>query len=424
MEIKTRFAPSPTGSMHIGSVRTALYAYLIAKKAKGIFSLRIEDTDQARLVEGSVEDIIATLKWLGLEFDGEIIYQSKRQDIYKEHAKKLIEKGAAYEKEGAIYFKTKKEGKSKIVDLVGNREIEFDNFTQDDFVILKSDGYPTYHLAHVVDDHLMETNPVIRGAEWISSIPKHVQLFEAFGWVIPQYAHLPIILGTDKSKLSKRHGAKAASEFRQDGFLAEAILNYMAFLGWTPSSGKEILSIDEMIEGFDLGDVNLANPVFDITKLEWMNGEYIRKLSDGELLKKLQEFLVDHSNKQKISLVVPLIKERIKKLSDFVPLTDFLWEVPEYDKQEFDKLKVKSKKEILTKILEKMENMEKPWRTDVFEKTFRELAEELGEKAGDLFQLIRVAVSGQLVTPPLFESIKILGEEETLIRVESAIGLW
>ena len=424
MEIKTRFAPSPTGSMHIGSVRTALYAYLIAKKAKGIFSLRIEDTDQARLVEGSVEDIIATLKWLGLEFDGEIIYQSKRQDIYKEHAKKLIEKGAAYENMGAIYFKTKKEGKSKIIDLVGNREIEFENSTQDDFVILKSGSYPTYHLAHVVDDHLMETNPVIRGAEWISSIPKHVQLFKAFGWVIPQYAHLPIILGTDKSKLSKRHGAKAASEFRQDGFLAEAILNYMAFLGWTPSSGKEILSIDEMIEGFDLGDVNLANPVFDITKLEWMNGEYIRKLSDGELLKKLQEFLVDHSNKQKISLVVPLIKERIKKLSDFVPLTDFLWEVPEYDKQEFDKLKVKSKKEILTKILEKMENMEKPWRTDVFEKTFRELAEELGEKAGDLFQLIRVAVSGQLVTPPLFESIKILGEEETLIRVESAIGLW
>ena len=424
MEIKTRFAPSPTGSMHIGSVRTALYAYLIAKKAKGIFSLRIEDTDQARLVEGSVEDIIATLKWLGLEFDGEIIYQSKRQDIYKEHAKKLVDGGFAYENMGAIYFKTKKEGKSKIIDLVGNREIEFENSTQDDFVILKSGSYPSYHLAHVVDDHLMETNPVIRGAEWISSIPKHVQLFEAFGWVIPQYAHLPIILGTDKSKLSKRHGAKAASEFRQDGFLAEAILNYMAFLGWTPSSGKEILSIDEMIEGFDLGDVNLANPVFDITKLEWMNGEYIRKLSDGELLKKLQEFLVDHSNKQKISLVVLLIKERIKKLSDFVPLTDFLWEVPEYDKQEFDKLKVKSKKEILTKILEKMENMEKPWRTDVFEKTFRELAEELGEKAGDLFQLIRVAVSGQLVTPPLFESIKILGEEETLIRVESAIGLW
>ena len=280
MGIKTRFAPSPTGALHIGSVRTALYAYLVAKKAKGTFSLRIEDTDQARLVEGAVEDIVDTLKWLGLEFDGEIIYQSKRLDVYKEYAQKLISEKKAYENMGAVYFKTDKEAKSKIIDLVGNREIEFDNSTQDDFVILKSDSYPTYHLAHVVDDHLMETNPVIRGAEWISSIPKHVQLFKAFGWQVPQYAHLPIILGTDKSKLSKRHGAKAASEFRQDGFLAEAILNYMAFLGWTPPSGKEILSLDEMIEEFDLEDVNLANPVFDITKLEWMNGEYIRKLSD------------------------------------------------------------------------------------------------------------------------------------------------
>ncbi len=421
MEIKTRFAPSPTGLMHIGGVRTALYAYLIAKKAKGAFSLRIEDTDRERFVEGATEDIINILKWLGLQFDGEIIYQSKRLDVYKEYAQKLVSEKKAYEKDGALWFKVNLSGKTSIVDLVGTRKIEFENSTQKDFVILKSDGYPTYHLAHVVDDHLMETNPVIRGAEWISSIPKHVQLFEAFGWTVPQYAHLPIILGTDKSKLSKRHGAKAASEFRQDGFLPEAILNYMAFLGWTPPSGKEILTLTEMIEEFDLGDVNLANPVFDITKLEWMNGEYIRKLSNEELLKRLQDFLVDHPAKEKIAPAVPLIKNRIKKLSDFVPLTDFLWEKPEYDKSQFEKLKIKNQKETLQKILEKMESMEKPWQADVFEKTFRELAEELGEKAGDLFQLIRVAVSGQLVTPPLFESIQILGEEETLERVSEAL---
>jgi len=226
--IKTRFAPSPTGALHIGGVRTALYEYLVAKKGNGTFSLRIEDTDRARIVEDSPEDIIETLNWLGLEVDGEPIFQSKRADIYKEHAKKLVMGEFAYEQDGAIYFKTKKEGKTSIVDLVGNRKIEFDNATQDDFVILKSDGFPTYHLAHVVDDHLMETNPVIRGAEWISSIPKHVMLFEAFGWELPQYAHLPIILGPDKSKLSKRHGAKPASEFRKDGFLPEAILNFMA----------------------------------------------------------------------------------------------------------------------------------------------------------------------------------------------------
>ncbi len=383
--------------------------------------MRIEDTDRERFVEGATEDIINILKWLGLQFDGEIIYQSKRLDVYKEYAQKLVSEKKAYEKDGALWFKVNLSGKTSIVDLVGTRKIEFENSTQKDFVILKSDGYPTYHLAHVVDDHLMETNPVIRGAEWISSIPKHVQLFEAFGWTVPQYAHLPIILGTDKSKLSKRHGAKAASEFRQDGFLPEAILNYMAFLGWTPPSGKEILTLTEMIEEFDLGDVNLANPVFDITKLEWMNGEYIRKLSNEELLKRLQDFLVDHPAKEKIAPAVPLIKNRIKKLSDFVPLTDFLWEKPEYDKSQFEKLKIKNQKETLQKILEKMESMEKPWQADVFEKTFRELAEELGEKAGDLFQLIRVAVSGQLVTPPLFESIQILGEEETLERVSEAL---
>lgn len=430
MKVKTRFAPSPTGSMHIGSVRTALYAYLLARKNQGTFSLRVEDTDQARLVEGSVEDIIKTLNWLGLKFDGEIIYQSKRLDLYKEHVKKLIDKKFAYEKDGAIYFKTKKEGKTKITDLVGNREIEFDNATQDDFVILKSDGFPTYHLAHVVDDHLMETSPVIRGAEWISSIPKHVMLFEAFGWQVPDYAHLPIILGSDKSKLSKRHGAKPASEFQQDGFLAEAILNYMAFLGWTPSSGKEILSLGEMVAEFDLKDVHLTNPVFDITKLEWLNGEYIRKMSDEELTKRLQEFLVDHPNKEKIGPVVPLIKERIKKLSDFVPLTDFLWEKPEYDQEIFNKIisghPERSEgsldlKSLLQKILEKLEQIKSPWSADVFEKTFRDLAEELKIKAGDLFQLIRVAVSGQLVTPPLFESIQILGEEEAVARIKQAL---
>ncbi|OGE29361.1 hypothetical protein A2867_03340 [Candidatus Daviesbacteria bacterium RIFCSPHIGHO2_01_FULL_40_11] len=419
--IKTRFAPSPTGALHIGGVRTALYEYLVAKKGNGTFSLRIEDTDRARIVEGSPEDIIETLNWLGLEVDGEPIFQSKRADIYKEHAKKLVMGEFAYEQDGAIYFKTKKEGKTSIVDLVGNRKIEFDNATQDDFVILKSDGFPTYHLAHVVDDHLMETNPVIRGAEWISSIPKHVMLFEAFGWELPQYAHLPIILGPDKSKLSKRHGAKPASEFRKDGFLPEAILNFMALLGWTPPSGKEILSLSEMISEFDLSDVNIANPIFDITKLEWMNGEYIRRMSDGELTKRLHEFLVDHPAKEKIALVVPLIKERIKKLSDFVPLTDFLWEKLEYDIEVFKKLNIKDQNEILSKIMEKLENMEKPWKNKDFEKTFRGLADELDIKAGDMFQLIRVAVSGQTVTPPLFESIQILGEDKALKRVKEAL---
>ena len=424
MEVRTRFAPSPTGAMHIGGVRTALYAYLVAKKSNGEFSLRIEDTDRQRLVEGAAEDIIETLKWLGLNFDGEVNYQSKRQEIYKEHAKKLVDKEKAYEQDGAIWFETNKQGKTEMTDLVGSRKIEFDNSTQADFVILKSDGFPTYHLAHVVDDHLMKTNPVIRGAEWISSIPKHVQLFQAFEWEIPEYAHLPIILGADKSKLSKRYGAKAASEFRKDGFLPEAILNYMALLGWTPPSGSEILTLEEMIQIFDLKDVNIANPVFDIVKLEWMNGEYIRKMNDEELTYRLQEFLVDHPAKDKIGPVVPLIKERIKKLSDFVPLTDFLWEEPEYEREVFKKV-TSDKKQVtsfLVRILEEMMNMEKPWEADVFEKTFRKLADDLSLSASQMFQLIRVCVSGQTVTPPLFESIKILGEKEVVERVNRALS--
>ncbi len=417
--VRTRFAPSPTGAMHVGSVRTALYAYLVARKNKGEFSLRIEDTDRTRLVPGSVEDIIETLKWLGLDFDGEITFQSKRKKIYGEHAKKLVEQGKAYEQDGAIWFKTQKSGKTTTFDLVGKRDIEFINLTQADFVILKSDGFPTYHLAHVVDDHLMETSPVIRGAEWISSIPKHVQLFEGFGWDIPQYAHLPIILGPDKSKLSKRHGAKAAGEFRKDGFLPEALLNYMALLGWTPKD-KEILSLGEMVSAFDLSDVHIANPVFDMTKLEWMNGEYIRKMSNEELTNRLQEFLVDHPAKSRIAVVVPLIKERIKKLSDFIPLTDFLWEKPEYERAEFEKLKIGSVSESLAKISEELEKMQKPWSSEIFEKTFRKLAEDLKLSATQMFQLIRIAISGQTVTPPLFESIQILGEKETKIRILGA----
>ncbi len=419
--IKTRFAPSPTGTMHIGGVRTALYAFLLARKNQGTFNLRIEDTDRNRYVEGAVEDIIQSLRWLGLNFDGEPVIQSERKELYQKYAKELIEKGVAYEQDGAIWFTMPKKGQVRFTDLIGKREISFDLAEQKDFVLLKSDGFPTYHLAHVVDDHLMETNPVIRGDEWLSSIPKHILTFQAFGWEIPNYAHLPLIVGTDRSKLSKRHGAKGVGEFRQDGFLPEAILNYMALLGWTPPGGKEIVSLDEMIRTFDLKNVHSTPAVFDITKLEWMNGEYIRKMSDERLSKRLREFLVDHPAKDKIAPVVPLVKERIKKLSDFVPLTDFLFEKPEYDREVFNKIKIEDKKEALDKVLYKMESLQKPWKAEEFEKAFRKLAEDLGVKVGDMFQLIRAAVSGQLVTPPLFESIKILGEEKAVKRIEEAM---
>lgn len=414
--VRTRFAPSPTGLMHIGSVRTALYSYLTAKKAGGEFWLRIEDTDRKRLVEGSIEDFTETLRWLGLNFDNQVT-QSERKDIYKKYADQLVSEGKAYGKDGALWFKMNLDGKTVVKDLVGGRVFEFENKNEKDFVILKSDGYPTYHFAHVIDDHMDQMNPVIRAPEWIPSLPKHVQLFNAFGWDICEYAHLTMILGSDKSKLSKRHGAKAASEYKAEGFLPEAILNYMALLGWTPKSGKEILSLEEMVDEFDLKDTHISNAVFDTVKLEWMNGEYIRSLSDSELTKRLSEFLIDHPAPERIAGLVPLVKERIKKLSDFVPLTHFIFEEPEYDVEVFEKVKIDGIKGVLGSIYKIMESWGRPWDTHTFENDLRQLADDLGIKAGGVFQLVRVCISGQSVTPPLFDTIKLIGEDDVLERV-------
>ncbi|MBI2196349.1 glutamate--tRNA ligase [Candidatus Daviesbacteria bacterium] len=430
--VRVRIAPSPTGSPHIGTAWQALFDFVFAKKNNGKFILRLEDTDRERYVPESVEQIYETLRWLGLEYNegpdvgGEFgpYIQSERLDIYKKHANDLLEKGLAYKDEGALRFKIEKAGQTTWHDLVGDKDITFENQTQEDFIILKSDGYPTYNFANVVDDYLMRITHVIRGNEFISSTPKHLMIYQAFGWTPPQFAHLPVLVGSDRSKLSKRHGAKSALEFRSEGFLKESVLNFLSLLGWSHPEGKEVFSIEEMIKLFDFKDVNIASAYFDITKLEWLNGEYIRKMTNEDLTKRLQEFLASHPAKEKIAPVVPLVKERIKKLSDFVPLTDFLFEKPEYDKAQFEKLNIKNVKESLEKILEKLEAMERPWKTEVFEKTFRELAEELGLSASQMFQLIRVAVSGQTVTPPLFESIEILGEEETLKRVAYLIALW
>lgn len=426
MNLRVRFAPSPTGSLHIGGVRTALYTYLVAKKNQGKFVLRIEDTDRHRVVEGAADDIIRTLEWLGLNFD-ELVFQSQRKDIYKQQALVLVSKGKAYEKDGAIWFKMQLSGKTAIIDLVGDRKIEIDNKYEKDFVILKSDGFPTYHLAHVVDDHLMGMDPIIRGPEWVSSLPKHIQLFEAFGWPIPRYAHLPVILGPDKSKLSKRHGAKPASEFRKEGFLPEAILNYMALLGWTPPSGEEVLTMQQMIDQFELHDVHTSNPVFDKLKMEWMNGEYIRRMSDDVLASKLEDYLVDHPAKKGLAPIIPLIKTRIKKLSDFIPLTNFLFEKAEYEAEVFERLKIPGGfdkiAQILSRVAEELGGLEKPWQKEKFETVMQDLAKKLEVNNTQFFQTMRVAISGQLVTPPLFESMKILGEEESIDRIKNCLQL-
>lgn len=478
MQVRTRIAPSPTGYPHIGTIYQAMFDFVFARKYQGKFITRIEDTDRARLVEGTEEVIFESLDWFGLIADEDLrkgggygpYRQSERLGLYHKYAKQLIDENNAYycfctkerleqlrlqqqqQKQAPMYDKhclslSKEEIEKNLSENVSNvirlnvpkdqkivvhdaivGEVIFDSNLVDDQVLIKSDGFPTYHLAVVADDYLMKITHVFRGSEWLPSTPKHILLYQFLGWEkdIPRYAHVPLLLDPEGSgKLSKRKGHASVDFYQKEGYLPEAILNFLANIVWNHPSGQEIFPLKEFEKAFELEpfrvEVKPQGARFDIKKLEWMNGEYIRMMSDSELTKRLQDFLVDHPAKDKIAPIAPLVKERIKKLSDFVPLTDFLWEKPDYDVEEFNKVKIETKKEVLQKVLEKFEIMEKPWKTQIFEKTFRDLADELKIKAGDCFQLIRITISGQSVTPPLFESIQILGEEETIDRTKEAV---
>lgn len=493
MEVRTRIAPSPTGYPHIGTIYQAMFDFVFAKKFDGKFIVRIEDTDQTRYVEGAEEVIFESLDWFGLSSDEDPLKggeygpyrSSERLDIYKKYADQLLRQGDAYycfctkERLDEMRAQQEKERKAPMYDkhcrnlsqeevdkklqesqpavirmkipenerivfpdiLLGN--VEFDSNLIDDQVIIKSDGYPTYHLAATVDDYLMKISHVFRGQEWLPSSPKHLMLYKYLGWEdqMPQFVHLPVILNTEGGgKLSKRQGHSSVEYYRKEGFLPEALLNYLANIVWNHNEGKEIYPFLDLANAFHVNtetkkiesvEIYSQGPRFDLKKLEWINGEYIRSLSDEELSKRLEDYLrdlsggADHPAISKLSEITPLIKERIRKLSDFIPLTDFFFEKPEYDLEPFGRLKVGKDKEetkkALGKIVEKIEALEKPWRGEEFESTFRKLAEELGISVADCFQLIRIGVSGQLVTPPLFESLKILGEDESLNRVKELV---
>jgi glutamyl/glutaminyl-tRNA synthetase len=322
--VKVRFAPSPTGVPHIGGIRTALFNFLFAKANNGEFILRIEDTDQKRLVPGAEEAILESLDWLGVNFDGKPIHQSERLEIYKKYAQELLDKKIAHKKEDAVWVKVPKDRRFEWEDQVGKKKISFLGKDVDEFVVLKSDGFPTYHLANIVDDHLMEITHVLRGEEWISSTPKHLYLYESFGWTPPNFAHLPVILGSDKTKLSKRHGAKSALDYKNEGFVKEALLNFMALLGWNPGGDKEQMDLSFMIKNFKLEDINTANPIFDIKKLEWLNGVWIRTLNGEKKLKEnLEEFYKANNEvnkKLKSDSACDLVNaaaSRMKTLADF-----------------------------------------------------------------------------------------------------------
>lgn len=388
-KVRVRFAPSPTGIQHIGGIRTALYNYLFAKKNNGEFLLRIEDTDQKRLVKEAEEALFEMLKWLEIEPEGEVVHQSGRLDVYKKYAEDLVSKKIAYEKEGAIYVHIPQEKNFEWVDLVGDKVIKFKGDTQEDFVILKSDGFPTYHFANVIDDHEFEISHVFRGEEWISSTPKHLYLYESLGWSAPNFVHLPVILGSDHTKLSKRHGAKSVLDYRSEGYLKEAVLNYMALLGWNPGGDREVMTISEMIDLFKIGDINTASPIFDPVKFEWLNGVWIRNLETKELKKRLKDFYKDDREVQEVlsgpkdEQLVKAASTRMKTLSDFKILVSEQNSRPKTKEEEEIAVKLKSHliqtlgedwndEELLSKMKEFSKKENVPFKTIFFLLTGKE----------------------------------------------------
>ncbi len=481
--VRVRYAPSPTGEPHVGNIRTALWTWLHARHHGGVFFVRIEDTDQTRLVPGSVDRILESLRWLGIDWDegpdagGPFApyTQSQRLPLYQAAAERLIASGNAYRcfctsarleelrnqqranhqppgydghcrslfpdeaearavtgEPNIVRFHMPDEGSTTFTDLLRG-EITVENALLDDFVILKSDGYPTYHLAHVVDDHEMQVTHVSRGDEWIPSAPRHIRLFEALGYEVPVYVHTSVILGPDGGKLSKRHGAKAVLEYAEEGYLPDALFNFLAITGWAPDGTTEIVTRDEAIAAFDFAQLNAHPAAFDMQKLEWMNGMYLRQMPERELSERFARWLertlpadvprpLDRSFVEEIT---PLVRERVKLLSDVTALVDFFFtsQLPPPSLDTLLGKPYRGRPEVAVAALHAavatLESIES-WESDPIEAALRAAAETTGEKVGDLFMLCRVAVTGKAVTPPLFETMSIVGAELCLARLRAA----
>ena len=471
--VRVRFAPSPTGYPHLGNIRTALFNWLFARHHGGTLVLRIEDTDVARRVEGALEIILDSLRWLGLDWDEGPYFQSQRLPAYRETAQKLLDQDRAYlcycsperldvmrreqmkrkqppkydrrcrgltqeeraelNAKGAtpvIRFKTPLEGETTFDDLVYGR-VTFRHDTLDDFVLLKSDGYPTYHLANIVDDHLMAISHVLRAEEWLSSAPRHVLLYQALDWQAPRFAHLPMILGPDRAKLSKRHGATNVSEYQREGYLPAAMVNFLALLGWSLDDRTELLSREELIKHFSLDRVGKTGAIFNKEKLEWMNGVYLRRLSLAEFVHQAMPFL-DRDLPESVSRpldedyvgqVLELIQERAKTLAEVPQLAEFFFlDELHYEVCLFSKARVdgKSAIEAITVTRQKFEKLV-TWDVGTLEGVLRPLATELNLRTGELFGLLRVAVTGRTAAPPLFQTMAVLGREKCLKRLTSTL---
>jgi glutamyl-tRNA synthetase len=423
--ILVRFAPSPTGNLHIGGARTALFNWLYAKAKNGQFILRIEDTDQQRSKKEYLDEILQSLIWLGINWDG-VYFQSKRLDIYKEYARRLVNEGKAYlEKPEAIIFKVSPQI-VKINDLI-HGEIEFDASLIKDQVLIKSDGTPTYNFACVVDDATMKVTHVIRGDDHISNTPKQVLLYQALGLQIPEFAHLPLILGKDGGRLSKRTGATSISEFRQLGFLSEALVNYLLCLGWSPGEDREVIDIGEAVKIFEISDANKTAAIFDWDKLNWINNQYIKSASVGNLADLLIPMIRKRfpqagsycADRQRLEGLIKLYQGRINTLSDFLDWADFFFldKITIEQKLRDKFLSVDLSKEF-SMFIERLESL-RPFTAPGIEKTFRDLVEELNISSRQLIHPIRVALTGKTIGPGLFDVISYLGKEVTKERLKS-----
>jgi glutamyl-tRNA synthetase len=413
--MRVRFAPSPTGALHIGGARTALYNWLVARHSSGTFVLRIEDTDRERSTPENVEQIYDALRWLELDWDEGPYSQAERIDRHKEEIARLLAEEHAYMDEGAVRLRVPEGGQTTVNDEIRG-EIVFEHAAIDDFVIARSDGSPLYNLAVAVDDRDMGITHVIRGADHISNTPRQLMILKALGAEAPTYAHLPLLHGPDGKKLSKRHGAASVQELRDQGFLPAAVRNYLALLGWGFDDSSTFFTTEELVESFTLDRVSKSPAVFDEKKLRWMNGRYLRELERSDLTRVLEERL----GRGGLGDAVAISQEKMQTLADFEPLTGFLFEEQPTDEKAWSKVMRDGAAENLARARDALARVE-PFDEAGVEQALTQLVEELGVKPGKLFQPIRVAITGTTVSPGIFESVALLGRERTLDRIDRAL---
>ena len=423
---RIRFAPSPTGYLHIGGARTCMFNWLYAKHIGGKFILRIEDTDLERSKGEYLDEILESIKWLGMDWD-EIHYQSKRFDIYREYANKLVEEGKAYHKEGAIFFKYDFQ-KVEIDDLIRGK-IVFTELPKSEEVIIKSDNSPTYNFSCCIDDALMKISCVIRGEDHISNTPKQILMYKGLGFPLPQFAHVPLILSPGGGRLSKRFGATSIREYREMGYLSKSIANYLLLLGWSPGDNKEIFSLNEAKDIFKISNVNKTGAAFSIDKLNWVNSEYIKGMKKDELsdlvedFLKTKDFLPPGVERSYLEKVTSLFQGRIFKLSDLVDWARFcFYDDFSYSEDTKSILERDLSKEVKA-LLERLKAIV-DFNTESIEKEFRATIEELGLKMKDLVHPTRIALTGKRVGPGLFETIEVLGKNKVCQRLSKLIDYW